>query len=253
MPSRKRAKGKARKARAKEASSSSPSSQEQLNQPPQANPSSVCDHGYPLTIPPICEEFIDAFFDSLRLNEVSSIFVAMEMTEAKYPDVGKNATLMVMIKSIFVSSAIEAILRKGHDPRSEDVLNCFTFTGIVLAFENAGGDLSLAERCTAIEKHRDLHDGGDHAAVKYLSKHATCSCLKPILAELKKSTPKLACCYQCDVSLEASKVMVCSKCKFSLYCSKKCQKAAWPKHRKRCQLIVESKNGRIDSLREEVD
>lgn len=40
---------------------------------------------------------------------------------------------------------------------------------------------------------------------------------------------------KCDVCTENDSHFSCSRCKSSNYCSKKCQVAAWPDHKKNCK------------------
>ncbi|KZT10122.1 uncharacterized protein LAESUDRAFT_756316 [Laetiporus sulphureus 93-53] len=54
-------------------------------------------------------------------------------------------------------------------------------------------------------------------------------------------------CYHCAKSLrKAGKLMQCGRCKWDLYCSKQCQRNAWPAHKKACDNVA-----RMDDLNAE--
>ena len=77
-----------------------------------------------------------------------------------------------------------------------------------MAFGGFGQGLGVD--LAAIKKHLEIGVGWDLAAVKYLSKHANCGCLKPILAELKKTQPKFTFCCHCRETVDLSIITVFS-------------------------------------------
>ena len=222
-----------------------PPQEESLKQPQLSNPTKNCNHGCSLAnIPPICREFIKTFFDTWKVahatddNRITSNFTAMRRTFEKYPDVwDSGSTLLAPMKSILVAYAVDAILYQRNKSTSEYVGYCPGFAGLILAFE--GFCCGVFEGIAAATKCEYIFHGGDRAVVKYLSKHSTCGCLKPIWAELKKTQPKISVCDYCKKSPAVSNVIVCSKCEVYEYCSKECQNDARSTHRYRCQIFAE--------------
>ena len=83
-------------------------------------------------------------------------------------------------------------------------------------------------------KARDLLRGSDNMrdVLKFYRKRVACSCLKDIHLEARKTLPKLGVCFCCESVKERALLMVCSRCRYSQYCSRKCQIADWPKHKR---------------------
>ena len=103
--------------------------------------------------------------------------------------------------------------------------------------EQVGIDLVNFTRSTAT-KLRDLSTGGKSSQkrdlLKLYSKRITCSCLKEMHSNARKTLPKMGKCHHCHVEKERVLLSVCSRCKISQYCCRECQVAAWPTHQKDC-------------------
>ena len=78
---------------------------------------------------------------------------------------------------------------------------------------------------------------------KFYRKRASCSCIKELHLEIKKLDPKkMGTCWNCDKELERYLLMVCSRCMVTQYCSRKCQVAHWPEHKKElCDKIIKAR------------
>ena len=94
-----------------------------------------------------------------------------------------------------------------------------------LIFENYDNDVKM--------KKRDLAQGGDRDVIRFYYRRAKCSCLKEMW-KMAKGEPKMGCCYQCNERKERKDLMVCGACRIHQYCSKRCQREAWPRHQETC-------------------
>jgi hypothetical protein len=83
-------------------------------------------------------------------------------------------------------------------------------------------------------KVRDLIGGNLRDLLKFYSKRTTCSCLKKMYSDARKTLPKVGCCYHCDEVKERELLSVCSRCRIHHYCSRECQVADWPEHERFC-------------------
>jgi hypothetical protein len=76
-----------------------------------------------------------------------------------------------------------------------------------------------------------------HTLVSFFRKRINCSCLDELYKKVK-SIPKIGLCYNpyCKHGrvVTRSKTKCCSQCRGANYCSRRCQAALWPRHRKAC-------------------
>ena len=77
--------------------------------------------------------------------------------------------------------------------------------------------------------------------LKLYSKRITCSCLKKMYSEARKTLPKVGSCESCAKVMERSSLMVCSKCRVHQYCCRECQVTAWPKNKNSCDDFVSAR------------
>eukprot|EP00984_Skeletonema_dohrnii_P033958 scaffold32284_cov140-Skeletonema_dohrnii-CCMP3373.AAC.1 len=57
-----------------------------------------------------------------------------------------------------------------------------------------------------------------------------------------------AACSVPDRSVERSSMLCCNRCLAANYCSRECQKAAWPNHKEECDEYAEARAG-LDSTK----
>ena len=74
-------------------------------------------------------------------------------------------------------------------------------------------------------------------ALKFYRKRIMCKCLKKMHLEARKSTPKMGNCCGCGKEMERVLLSVCSRCMVMHYCTRECQIADLPGHRKECDAL----------------
>jgi len=115
----------------------------------------------------------------------------------------------------------------------------------IIAIEHYNGKVgieSVINSREVISKSRDLYYSSScirRDILKFYRKRTTCKCLKKMHLEARKSTPKMGFCWVCDKDMERVLLSLCSRCMVSQYCSRECQVAAWPDHRRSCNEYVE--------------
>ena len=222
-----------------------------------------CDHGM-LNCDARAQSFIDAFTDSFIASAnrtgklVESLNTAEEVTDRKFADVVNHLPRMEAIVSYFLMNGAEAALR-GYDT---DV-----------GREDAGWNASLAcyfEQRAAVyicktqsslntRKIFELHrPGGDkRTVISFLRKRICCTCLDDKYKEVKVMKKLCVCvnhqsqhnggtCMLPKGEIERKKMLLCSGCKQVYYCSRRCQKDHWPKHKDSCKFFV-SEKAKFDS------
>jgi len=91
-------------------------------------------------------------------------------------------------------------------------------------------------------KHQDLFRGCKRSLVKFYRKQIPCHCLDETHAELKPQS-KTGVCSHCGERFERKVLKECSICELEKYCSKDCQIAHWPQHKRDCKILSQIYHG----------
>ena len=190
-----------------------------------------------------------SFMDDLFINWLEK---NMEMTESLVDTLQHQ---QVWNDSSYRNVAIKLLLCIGtnlllvHDDvanglREKMMINALFVAQVVMVIEKYGiaGEINLVFN-TSGAKLNDLYCGGvsrRRDLLKFFSKRIACSCLKKMHSEARKSMQKMSICYHCQVPKERASFMICSRCKVQHYCSKECQVANWPQHRGYCDMYVDA-------------
>eukprot|EP00984_Skeletonema_dohrnii_P008435 scaffold3105_cov135-Skeletonema_dohrnii-CCMP3373.AAC.3 len=262
MVSRKKAKGKARKAvkakkeEEKEAHDESSAAaaqrreqdgalEAQLQMQPLLIDSLVspCQHGFiPIPKGHICDLFLKLYFStySKGLREDSaadSILEAMAALDKKYPEVLYDSSKMKHILSYFLSVGTHRILN-GDDDAAR-----VTAVRIIMFEEFLAVRVHKTKAGVQQQKLLEMFTSDDHTLVSFFRKRISCTCLDKKHNEVK-SIKKMGLCNndQCPLpglKVERSKMLYCTRCRDAYYCSRDCQEAAWRGHNKSCTKTAE--------------
>ena len=109
------------------------------------------------------------------------------------------------------------------------------YTGLVDSYDTIVRSREVAT------KIRDLHirsSSGRRDGLKFFSKRVSGVYLKKKHQEARRTQPKMGLCYGCTKEMNRLVLSVCSRCMITQYCSKECQVANWPRHKVECDEFL---------------
>ena len=201
----------------------------------EGNVSVKCDHGRP----PISKgDVVGSFLvsvmevtdDTLPLPEC---FEIVQETTKKYAEVWNDLDNLQMVCFFFLDFATENILLGDHD--------CGRAAAVYVSYfeQFLASEILKTQASCSWGKVEELAKAVEqHTIVSFLRKRIPCKCLDEIYKEVK-STPKMGICFNENCSLpnrmiKRTEMLQCTQCRMVYYCSRRCQKAAWPSHKECC-------------------
>ena len=244
MPSRKKAKGQARKAKAAE----------KLAKPISLVTWNGCRHGGPPSLPcgRLCVRFVHAYwnvrgdddtFFGLQCAYASlDTFYALQCACEQYPGALTDDANRKIIIDYFLARGAEMMVATDKHPHWKT--NACASAAAVLVLEHFGccqhKDLcddiwnDLFHTDEPCMKNQDIVQGCERSLTRFFSKRASCSCLDEKYAAMK-SQPKTCICMNCAQMKERRSMMYCTGCSSTQYCSRECQVAHFPHHKEFCK------------------
>ena len=199
-----------------------------------------CNHGVELMIPEDNNHPVVSFIDAFFLYEANSRDIYAEQylrdTFTTHREVWDNERYREMSINIFVAIGTNVLLDTDAISFSGPKVLA---TAIVILENYDGIDIitSINSRVTAA-KIRDISGSSNlRDALKFYRKRVICKCLKDMHLEARKTQPKTGMCYHCNETKERALLMVCSRCRITHYCSRSCQCADWPEHSRDCTVL----------------
>lgn len=250
MPSRKKAKGKERKAKKEDTGKKVKPGELLANLPLQDR--SKCGHGChttPLAKNHICWRFVRKF--EVELNAVAdaavkagtaaslSHFLACDQVIRRlkrgnqFDEIWNNVANQMMLIPLFVSLGTNLLLR--------EYVRLDSMAGVIAIATlkcRHNFDMRQVLESKSDRKYlRNLEDGLVYDSVRYFYKKiAACNCLKDKYDRVK-SNPKLGQCNYCYKEKERKDLLLCGRCKYHHYCGVECQKFDYSDHQNWCQMI----------------
>ena len=189
-----------------------------------------CNHGCDLNIPDDNHP-VTRFMDALNtVDNLADTFVT-------HLAVWNDDRHRKMTRDLMLGSGTTMTLSN-----KVNVLRVSNMACVIMVLENYGGsgdiDSTINSR-VVVTKIRDLGVGNGGSGslrdvLKFYRKRTTCKCLKERHLHARQTLPKLGVCRYCTEFKERSSLMVCSRCRIDHYCSRECQVADWPSHKREC-------------------
>ena len=237
MPaSRKRSKGKNRKAKKEEIEK-----EKMRNLWQRWIVNDECDHGCTVEVPN--DHPVLLFMDTLFNNaEKVGISKTLSDTFQNHPEVWSNSDHRTLAGNIMTCMGANMLLSKDDPFNPYQTLYVANVIVALTCYEGRGAQTILCNQ-NAAQKMNRLHPycrGSRRDALKFFRKRTTCKCLKEMHLEARKSSQKTGVCYGCLKEYERAAMLVCSRCNVNVYCSRECQVANWPKHMRQCDIYVKA-------------
>mmetsp|Transcript_25022 Transcript_25022/g.49936 ORF Transcript_25022/g.49936 Transcript_25022/m.49936 type:complete len:344 (+) Transcript_25022:763-1794(+) len=192
------------------------------------------------------EGFVNAFIHEFnliygRLNvlrdsdaitfAMQTLSAAFKFTQEKYDTVWYDPANLNWTISFFLANGTQHLL-DGNDSCARDcAFISYAFEQrVAVGFNRSRAAYNLPKLC-------ELLMADKHTLVSFFRKRINCSCLDELYKKVK-SIPKIGLCYNPNCKhgrvVTRSKTKCCSQCRGANYCSRRCQSAHWPRHRKAC-------------------
>ena len=204
-----------------------------------------CDHGYDVRISndhPV-SEFMDQFIINLD-DKGMGVSVNMRNLFETHAQIWTTESYRKLALSILTNIGINMLLGNGKEIADISWPGCIAQSIALLEHYDGTSDInSVMFKRVASVKRRDLDLGLrsiKRDAFKFYRKRTSCKCLKKIHLEARKTIPKLGTCFHCDKEMDRVSLSVCSRCMVHQYCSRKCQVAVWPDHKRNCDIYVQT-------------
>ena len=152
---------------------------------------------------------------------------------------------MIILKSCFLAEGTKCILG-GNSDDARIHANVVKYLESLLIYRQKQRRIS-AKAVVDPAKMFELIRADKHTLVQFYRKQITCSCLDDKYNEVKSVTKMGMCCNDAcplpDCMAVRSKMLCCTRCRKVNYCSRECQVAAWPGHKKYCGSICSAQLG----------
>lgn len=210
-----------------------------------------CKHGYNPSSSSSqdrsCEAYVQIFTTSYDAamrgcggDILKSIKSASDEISKQY--LGEKDVDAVCIKSWCLSEGTKFILNGNFLYAHITAMLAKFFEGIIVTLNNMNKSRFLLpvpiERVVDHSKMQELLLADEHTLVQFFRKQIPCSCLDEKYEEVK-SIPKRGICSNRECPLPNNmavrkKMVYCVECRVVNYCSRECQVADWPGHKKEC-------------------
>jgi len=204
-----------------------------------------CDHGCDITTDdhPVTN-FMDLFYINLH-REFTDSGQQLRKIFKSHKQIWNNESYRKAAIDIFTRIGTNLLLSDSNEEIpcgkvQSTYGSTIIIANVIIALEHYDGEDdidSVINKRAVGSKWRDLYVAGStkRDVLKFFRKRTTCKCLKKMHLEARKSTPKMGECWSCDKKMERVSLSVCSQCMIPQYCSRECQVANWPVHKRSCE------------------
>eukprot|EP00956_Cyclotella_meneghiniana_P034157 scaffold101981_cov24-Cyclotella_meneghiniana.AAC.2 len=237
MPSRKKAQGKARKAKQTQAAEAQSNIcndfSKRCNHLGERNwRGDDYDAAYSLS-----KEYIDKYNELMRVDD-ENLYEILRLAGDTYDKYHQlSDARKELFRKILLSIGTEHcfIVAKEKDLTKDSIVTgtvmfLVMIKTIEIRDEYNGGYLEIAD---------SMYDQRDcpRQTIRFFHRRNSCDCLHEIYYKLKETTKKTSFCRNCEKVVEMKQLSRCDFCNLAQYCSYDCALADWPEHKVACEQM----------------
>jgi len=235
MPSRKRAKGKARKE--KNQVRESVAERDDSQPVDVVIPNVRCIHGSVdfYSQHSSVRRFVDMCQKSLKAGQ-GRMFGVVELTHDQHREVWENETKRKTVINIL--SGLGTALFLG-----DAICTAMDIARVIIMLENYDGAdnfCSITQNPSVNEQVLSISAGEEIDIIHFYKQRIPCSCLDEKCSHYEQFQKRGSRCAKCNQKKYYKDLLTCAGCKIVQYCSRECQKLDWPRHKVACKKIQAS-------------
>lgn len=206
-----------------------------------------CDHGFAeVSLLSDFDHPVSSFLNEyyMQLRRDFDIGLLRKMFDT-HPQIWNDTNNREMLLNVLIRIGTNLLL--VDNPQSpickfSELLSCLA--RIIISLEEYSKtkniDLANLSQCVAANRLFLIPKGSIYIRrdlLKFYRRRTSCSCLKKMHLEARKTLPKMGLCFGCVNLKDRASLSDCSRCKIGIgYCSRQCQVAHWPDHKGRCMI-----------------
>ena len=200
-----------------------------------------CDHGCDVAISD--DHPVSSFMDQYMINSYRKGMYGTNNLRnlfETHTHILNNEHYRKLILDILIRIGTNMLLLGGSDMTWPI---CLGQSIMVLEHYNSTAEVDLSlNHLMVVLNWRDVGTGSTSSrrgVLKFFRKRTSCKCLKKMHLEARKTMPKMGICSGCAKEYERAVLSFCSRCKYiDSYCSRECQVADWPEHKTDCDTVI---------------
>ena len=214
----------------------------------------VCNHGCDILSNELSDHPVSRFMDEYIIHWNQGGMATVEMiapTIKTHPQIWNDKSLRENTVSILTRMGANLFLSmsKHRPPLSPNeerriingVLHLARTIGVLKHYDCNFNDHRVPDLDSKMRDLQSNISSNMRDCLKFFSKRVSCTCLKRMHQEARRTQPKMGRCMNCEEEMKRVALSVCSRCMITQYCSRECQVAHWPDHKESCNRYVNSK------------
>jgi hypothetical protein len=140
-----------------------------------------------------------------------------------------------LFRSMVAASGAYGCLANAKDEDLNHVIGIAILLKHIEVMDRFGGELSSGVSREMLNAIADLYQC-PRETVKFFHHRIPCDCLKELYHHLKETTKRTTLCFNCRKLGDRKEIYECSDCKAAVYCSRECAKAHYAEHKELCEI-----------------